>query len=117
VASQNLGRFTTEVAVFCASVVYPAGIDGFDIDYFTTRHVPMFARLLGDNCQRFEVHHALATIGAPPPPFAAAAYFWVTSAEKFGATLQKHGQEIYADIANFSPEQPIRGWSVVAATS
>jgi hypothetical protein len=66
VASQNLGRFTTEVAVFCASVVYPAGIDGFDIDYFTTRHVPMFARLLGDNCQRFEVHHALATIGAPP---------------------------------------------------
>jgi uncharacterized protein (TIGR02118 family) len=106
-----------EVAVFCASVVYPAGIDGFDIDYFTTQHVPMFARLLGENCQRFEVHHALATTGAPPPPFTAAAYFWVTSAEKFGATLQKHGEEIYADIANFSPEQPVRGWSVVAATS
>jgi hypothetical protein len=36
----------------------------------------MFAKLLGHNCVRFEVHRGLAAPGAPPPPFVAAAYFW-----------------------------------------
>jgi uncharacterized protein (TIGR02118 family) len=101
--------------MYCAAVMYPAGADGFDIDYFTTRHVPMFAGLLGDNCVRFEVHHPVADPGAPSPPFAAAAYFWVTSPEAFGATLAQHGEQIYADIAHFSRAQPVRGWSAVVA--
>ncbi|MCU1556187.1 MAG: Ethyl tert-butyl ether degradation EthD [Microbacteriaceae bacterium] len=99
--------------MFCASVSYPVGAADFDFDYFATRHAPMFARLLGSNCTRFEVHRALATPAAPPPPFVAAAYFWVGSAEEFGTTLAKHGDEIYADIANFSGIQPTRGWAEV----
>jgi uncharacterized protein (TIGR02118 family) len=99
--------------MFCASVVYPSGIEGFDFDYFATRHAPMFARLLGDACARSEVHRPLAAPGAPPPPFSGAAYFWVTSAERFGEVLAQHGEEIYADIAEFSPVQPTRGWSEV----
>lgn len=99
--------------MFCASVMYPVDAEGFDFDYFATRHAPMFARLLGDDCQRYEVHRALAVPGAPPPPFIAAAYFWVESAERFGATLAEHGAEIYADIERFSRAQPIRGWAAV----
>lgn len=99
-------------AVFCASVVYPTG-PGFDADYFATRHAPRFAQMLGENCVRWEVHRGLAAPGAPPPPFAAAAYFWVRSGEEFGAALAAHGDEIYADIENFSPEQPTRGWAEV----
>lgn len=99
--------------MFCASVAYPLDAIDFDFGYFHDRHAPMFAELLGDNCQRFEVHRGLAAPGAPPPPFVAAAYFWVTSAEQFGATLAQHGAEIYGDIANFSKTQPIRGWAEV----
>jgi uncharacterized protein (TIGR02118 family) len=99
--------------MFCASVVYPADIDGFDIAYFLTKHAPMFAELLGDNCARWEVHRPLAAPGAPPPPFTAAAYFWIEDAERFGATLTDHGEAIYRDIARFSSTQPVRGWSVV----
>lgn len=33
--------------MFCTPVVHPAGIDGFDFDYFATQHAPMFASLLG----------------------------------------------------------------------
>jgi hypothetical protein len=69
--------------------------------------------VLGANCVRFEVHRALATPGAPPPAFVAAAYFWVTSAEAFGATLAENGAELYDDIANFSRTQPVRGWAEV----
>jgi len=99
--------------MFCASVAYPVDAEGFDFDYFRDRHAPMFAGLLADNCVRFEVHRGLAVPGAPPPPFAAAAYFWVDSAEAFGRVLAEHGAEIYADIANFSRTQPIRGWAEV----
>ncbi|SCF23493.1 conserved hypothetical protein [Micromonospora viridifaciens] len=99
--------------MYCASVVYPTDAENFDFEYFRSRHAPTFAKLLGENCVRFEVHRALATPGAPPPPFAAAAYFWVTSPEAFGATLAEHGAEIYADIANFSSTQPTRGWAEV----
>jgi conserved hypothetical protein len=99
--------------MFCASVAYPLEAGDFDFDYFRLRHAPMFAKLLGDNCERFEVHLGLAVPGAPAPPFLAAAYFWVTSAEKFGATLAQYGADIYGDIANFSKTQPTRGWAAV----
>ena len=100
--------------MFCASVVYPTDAESFDFDYFRDQHAPLFARLLGQNCVRFEVHRGLASPGAPPPPFLAAAYFWVTSAETFGTTLAEHGGTIYADIANFTASQPVRGWAQVA---
>jgi uncharacterized protein (TIGR02118 family) len=101
--------------MYCASVVYPTDAEDFDFEYFRSHHAPMFASLLGENCVRSEVHRALATPGAPPPPFLAAAYFWVTSPEAFGATLAKHGAAIYADIGKFTRTQPIRGWAEVAA--
>lgn len=101
-------------AVFCASVVYPSDAEDFDFGYFATRHVRMFAGLLGDNCVRFEVHRALDVPGAPSPPFLAAAYFWVTSPEGFGQALAEHGTTIYADIENFSRTQPQRAWAEVS---
>lgn len=102
--------------MFCALVAYPNPQDGtFDFDYFATRHVPMFARHLGTNCVCYEVHRPLETPGAPAPRYVAAAYFWVRSGEEFGAALQRHGQEIYPDIANFTNIEPIRQWSEVVS--
>jgi uncharacterized protein (TIGR02118 family) len=102
-----------DLRVFCASVAYPPDSVDFDFEYFRDRHAPMFAELLGENCLRFEVHRGLAATGAPPPPFVAAAYFWVSSAEAFGAALQEHGATIYGDIPKFSRTQPVRGWAEV----
>jgi uncharacterized protein (TIGR02118 family) len=99
--------------MYCASVMYPIDAENFDTDYFATRHAPMFAAALGDNCVRFEVHHALDTPGAPPPPFIAAAFFWVRSAVEFGAALAANGEAVYRDIQNFSDTQPSRGWAEV----
>jgi uncharacterized protein (TIGR02118 family) len=99
--------------MYCASVAYPVDAEGFDFDYFRDSHAPMFANALGSNCVRFEVHRALETPGAPPPPFLAAAYFWVDSAEAFGAALAESGEAVYRDIANFSRTQPVRGWAEV----
>jgi uncharacterized protein (TIGR02118 family) len=103
-----------EPLVFCASVVYPLESEGFDFEYFRDRHVPLFTEMLGESCVRVEVHRGLAAPGAPPPPFVAAAYFWVRSAEEFGAALAEHASTIYADIDNFSQTQPVRGWAEVS---
>ena len=104
--------------MFCASVMYPAKQDDtFDFDYFANTHAPLFARLLGDNCVRFEVHKMLAAPGAPPPASLGAAYFWVTSGEAFGAALAQHGEEIYADIPRFTNIEPVRQWAEVKSTS
>jgi uncharacterized protein (TIGR02118 family) len=76
--------------MFCASVAYPTDAATFDFGYFRDQHAPLFARILGDNCVRFEVHRGLAAPGAPPPPFVAAAYFWVTSAGKIILPRTRH---------------------------
>ena len=108
--------------VYCASIVYPIDAEDFDFAYFRDRHAPMFAELLGENCVRFEVHRPLASPGAPPPTFAGAAYFWVTSPDEFGVTLAEHGAALYADIGimpvtragpahDASPfVRPVRSW-------
>jgi uncharacterized protein (TIGR02118 family) len=101
------------MSMFCASVAYPLESEGFDFNYFRDHHAPMFAEMLGENCVRFEVHRGLASPGAPPPPFVAAAYFWVASPEAFGAALAEHAATLYGDIVNFSQTQPVRGWADV----
>ena len=96
----------------CSVLRYPPlDSDGFEFEYFRDSHVPMFAAHLGENCERFEVHRGLATPDAPPPPFVAAAYFWVTSPQALGEVLAEPGSAIYSDIATFSQTQPVRGWA------
>ncbi len=104
--------------MFCASVTYPKDEEGrFDLDYFVQNHVPMFARLLGDNCSRYEVRVPAEAPGAPRPTYRCTACFWVTSGEAFGAVLATHGQEIYGDIARFTDLEPVRSWDEVVAAS
>ena len=88
----------------------------FNFEYFATKHVPLFAHLLGDNCIRYEVQKSLEQPGAPKPTYICIAYFWVKSGEAFGATLAQHGKEIYSDIANFTSIHPVRQWNEVVET-
>ena len=104
--------------MFCASVAYPIQQGGtFDFDYFANKHVPLFARLLGDNCVKFEVQKSLEQPGAPKPTVICTAYFWVKSGEAFGTTLVEHGKEIYSDIPNFTNIEPVRQWCEVVQTA
>jgi len=100
--------------MFCASVAYPVQEGGrFDFEYFSTHHIPMFVRFLGNNCVRYEVHKYLASPGAPAPTYLGAAYMWLQSGEAFGAALAQHGDAIYGDIPRFTDIEPVRQWSEV----
>lgn len=94
--------------MFCVSVAYP-GKDGgtFDFEYYTRKHVPLVARLMGANAVKAEVRKGLASPDGSAPTFVCLANFWIKSIPEFQATLATHGKEIMGDIPNFTNIQPI----------
>lgn len=94
--------------MFCVSVAYPKKDGGtFDFDYYTQRHVPMVAGLVGANVVKAEVRKGVASPDGSAPSFVCLANFWIKSAQDFQATLATHGKEIMGDIPNFTNIRPI----------
>lgn len=94
--------------MFCVTVAYPRKDDGyFDFAYYTEQHVPMVARLLGDNAIRTEVRKGVGTPDGSAPDFVCLASFWIKSMPEMLATLDEHGQVIMADILNYTDIQPL----------
>lgn len=94
--------------MFCVSVAYPRKDGGtFNFEYYTKKHVPLVARLVGTNAVKAEVRKGVASPDGSAPSFVCLANFWIKSAQEFQATLATHGKEIMGDIPNFTNIQPI----------
>jgi uncharacterized protein (TIGR02118 family) len=72
----------------------------FDHEYYQTTHMPMLADRLGDNCTSFGVDKVL------DGPFEAIGYVQIGDLAGFGATMNTHGAEILADVANYTTIAP-----------
>jgi uncharacterized protein (TIGR02118 family) len=101
--------------MFCATVLYPNQEGSiFDFEQYAGTLAPTYARLLGENCIKFEVRRGLVTPGAPAPQFICIASFWVKSREAFGASLaDPRMQEVMAKIFAMTDIQPIRQFDEV----
>ena len=87
------------------TVLYPNGEGArFDFDYYTRKHVPWVAGLVG---QKIEVRKGLSAPGGAPAPFLCVASIHISSIEDFQAVLAQHGAQIMADIANYTNVQPL----------
>ena len=83
------------------TILYPKSEGStFDIDYYTSTHMPMFAEALGDACKGWGVsaingdkYHCLG-------------WALVESADAFGAAMKENGGPVMADVANFTNIQP-----------
>jgi len=87
----------------CATVLYANKEGGrFDFDYYMGHHIPMVRRLLG--CD-IEVRR-----GLPSPTGTAEhvclATIWFESLEEFQSMFDQHGQQILADVPNYTNIQP-----------
>ena len=82
-------------------ILYPKTDDStFDMDYYTSTHMPMLADALGDACTAW---------GATTPKggnFAAIGWASVESQEAFDAAMAEHGGKIMADVANYTNVAP-----------
>ena len=102
-------------SLFCATVLYPhKEVASFDFELYAKTLIPEYAKILGDNCVRFEVRKGLATPGAPAPKFLCVANIWIKSAEKFGASMAtSEMKELMTKINAFTTIQPIRQFDEV----
>jgi uncharacterized protein (TIGR02118 family) len=81
-------------------ILYPKADDStFDMDYYTSKHMPMFAEALGEACHGWGVS---ATRGK----YHAVAWAMVESKEHFDAAMAEHGGSILGDIVNYTNTQP-----------
>jgi uncharacterized protein (TIGR02118 family) len=82
-------------------VMYPRTDEStFDMGYYKSTHMPMFADALGDACQGW----GAATVASGP--WAAVGWAMVESQEAFDATMAEHGGAIMGDLANFTNVAP-----------
>lgn len=90
------------------SVLYPkTDTSTFDINYYTTTHIPLVEASLGDVCKQVAVDQGLSG-GAPgdAPTYEIMAHLYFDSLEAFQGAFGPHAKTIMADIPNFTNVQP-----------
>jgi uncharacterized protein (TIGR02118 family) len=82
-------------------ILYPKSEgSSFDVDYYSSTHMPMFADALGDACQGWGI---VATHG---DDYHAVGWAMVESMEAFGAAMKERGGAVLADVPNYTNVQP-----------
>lgn len=83
------------------AILYPKNDDTtFDMDYYTSIHMPMFAEALGDACAGWGV--SSVTSGK----YVTMSWAMIESAEALNATMAEHGMKLMGDVPNFSNVYP-----------
>lgn len=82
--------------------MYPRTDDDstFDMDYYTSTHMPMLADALGDACKAWGASAVAAG------PWQAIGWVTVESQDAFNAAMGEHGAAIMADVANYTNVSP-----------
>lgn len=87
----------------CLTIMYNNGPDvDFDFDYYRDNHLTLIMDRYAPAIERFELRRPVVMPGGPPAPYAAAVNIWIRDAEAFAAAGAEHGQEMAADVPNFT---------------
>ncbi|MEZ5256310.1 MAG: EthD family reductase [Ilumatobacteraceae bacterium] len=82
-------------------ILYPKTDDStFDMDYYKSTHMPMFAEALGEGCQSWGASTALGG------DWAAIGWAIVDSQDTLNSAMAEHGAKIMADVANYTNVAP-----------
>ena len=97
------------------TVLYP-NKDGakFNFDYYTRKHVPLVAGLVGKS---IEVRKGLSSVSGAPAPFVCVATINVNTIDEFQTVFAKHGAEILADIPNYTNIEPFVQFDEILAAA
>ena len=91
------------------TILYPNG-DGkkFDMDYYSTKHMPMIASLLGDSLKRFEIDKGIGgRTPTDPIPFLAIGYLYFDNLSSFQNSFKPNADKIRNDVPNYTNIQPV----------
>lgn len=91
------------------TILYPNG-EGkkFDMDYYSSKHMPMIASLLGDSLKLYEIDKG---IGGRTPgdavPYLAIGYLYFDKLSAYQNSFKPHAEKIRGDVQNYTNIQPI----------
>ena len=91
------------------TILYPNG-DGkkFDMDYYSTKHMPMVASLLGDSLKLFEIDKGIAgRTPNDPVPYLAIGYLYFDKLSAYQNSFRPNAEKIRGDIPNYTNIQPV----------
>ena len=81
-------------------ILYPQSDDTtFDMDYYTSKHMPLLAEAIGDACKGWGV-------SGPAAKYHAVGWAMVDSQEAFDAAMGQRGAEIIGDVPNYTNVRP-----------
>ena len=89
-----------------ATVMYPKSAK-FDLAYYMSSHIPLVNRLWSPlGLQSLQVLRGIPGPDGGAPTYDFMAVLTFNSLDAFGQAAAKHGQEIFADIPNFTDAKP-----------
>lgn len=91
------------------TILYPNG-EGkkFDMDYYSNKHMPLVANLLGDSLKLFEIDKGIAGRTPDEPiPYLAIGYLYFDNLSAYQHSFRPHAEKIRNDIPNYTNIQPV----------
>ena len=91
------------------TILYPNG-DGkkFDMDYYSSKHMPMIASLLGDSLKSYAIDKGIGGRTASDPiPYLAIGYLYFDKLSAYQNSFRPHAEKIRGDVQNYTNIQPI----------
>lgn len=90
-------------------ILYPNGEGkSFDMNYYTHKHMPMVASLLGESLKFYEIDKGIA--GRAPSdlaPYIAIGYLYFDKLSDFKNSFGPNADKIRGDVINYTNIQPI----------
>ncbi len=91
------------------TILYPNG-DGktFDMDYYSNKHMPMVANVLGESLKVFKIDKGIS--GRSPDesiPYLAIGYLYFDTLSAYQNVFGPNAEKIVGDIPNYTNTQPI----------
>ena len=91
------------------SILYPAG-EGktFDMDYYTTKHMPMVAKLLGDSLKTYTIDKGISgRAPGDPATYLAMGHLYFATLSAYQNSMRQNREAIVKDIPNYTNTQPV----------
>ncbi len=91
------------------TILYPNG-DGktFDMDYYSNKHMPMVANVLGESLKVFKIDKGISGRSPDEPiPYLAIGYLYFDTLSAYQNVFGPNAEKIVGDIPNYTNTQPI----------
>ena len=106
-ASSNAS--TSKKGMIKVTIMYPNG-EGktFDMDYYSSKHMPMIATLFGDSLQMYEIDKGIGgRTPDEPVPYLAIGYLYFNKLSEYASSFGPNAEQILGDIPNYTNIQPV----------